>query len=336
MKPDDDWSQTPEELLRLLESMMRIRLVEEKISSAYPSGVIRTPVHLCIGQEATPVAVARCLKSGDLVFSHHRSHGHYLGVGGDLRALFAELLGRVDGCCSGLGGSQHLTDVEAGFVASAPILAGTVPVAAGYAWSLKAKNSESVCVSYIGDAVIEEGVFHETLNFAATHCLPIVFVCENNFYSVHAHISVRQPSRPITDVIRGHGIPTVCVDGNDVVAMLKPIGDAIGAVRAGSGPYFVEAVTYRTLEHVGPSTDWHLGYRQKSEGDEWAQRDPILRLESRILSRDSRMGRVRIQEIRAAIEDELEKAWLLSNQSSPAEFEFAKGTVFPRSRVVHD
>lgn len=325
-----------EDVLGLLESMIRIRHVEDKIASVYPSAIIRTPVHLCTGQEATPVALARCLDQGDLIFSHHRSHGHYLAVGGDLVALFAEILGRVDGCCSGLGGSQHLCDVNAGFVASAPILAGTVPVAAGYAWNLKARQSKSICVSFIGDAVVEEGVFHETLNFAVTHRLPVLFVCENNLYSVHAHISVRQPDRTIVDLVRGHGIPAESVDGNNVLEMRSRIEGIVGFIRSGSGPAFVEAQTYRTLEHVGPSTDWHLGYRSEAEGTEWAKRDPIIMLESYVKIYRSHISEARIAAIRARVAEQVERAWIRATASEPTDFGVAEKFVFPPLRADYE
>jgi len=316
--------------------MLLIRGVEDKIASVYSSAVIRTPVHLCTGQEATPVAVARCLHEGDLVFSHHRSHGHYLAIGGSLVALFAELLGRTEGCCSGLGGSQHLSDVRAGFIASAPILAGTVPVAAGYAWSLKLRQERNLCVSYIGDAVVEEGVFHETLNFAATHRLPILFVCENNLYSVHAHISVRQPARSISDLVRGHGVPSICVDGNDVLSLRSGIASMTALVRSGAGPAFVEAETYRTKEHVGPSTDWHLGYRSESEGAEWGKRDPIENLVNYIQHGRRDVTREQIDSIRDRIVVEVERAWERANESAPTSFEFAQSVVFPPPRTHYE
>jgi pyruvate dehydrogenase E1 component alpha subunit len=337
MKPQQSpWVNSDEDVLGLLESMILIRSVEDKIASSYSSAPVRTPVHLCTGQEATPVAVARCLEQGDLVFSHHRSHGHYLSVGGNLVALFAEPLGRVDGCCAGLGGSQHLSDLEAGFVASVPILAGTVPVAAGYAWNVKVSKGRSICVSYIGDAVVEEGVFHETLNFAATHRLPTLFVCENNLYSVHAHISVRQPDRTITDLVEGHGIPAVCVDGNDVLTLRSVLEEIVHLVRSGGGPAFVEAKTYRTKEHVGPSTDWHLGYRLESEGAEWAKRDPIAMLENYILRHRSAVSRSRIESIRVGTMKRVEQAWTRAMESTPVSFEYAEEVVFPPARSPHE
>jgi pyruvate dehydrogenase E1 component alpha subunit len=266
--------------LRLLESMFLIRAVEDKLASVYSEGEIRTPMHLCTGQEAVPAACSEVLREGDAVFSGHRSHGHYLSAGGDLFAMFSELLGRDTGCCRGLGGSQHLSDPEAGFIASAPILAATVPVAVGFAWRLRERGIGQVAVSFLGDAVVEEGVFHESVSFATLHRLPVVFICENNLYSVHAHLNVRQPDRSIASLAAGHGLEAHGVDGNDALAVYSILQESLERVRAGRGPVFIEAATYRLLEHVGPSTDWHLGYRSADEGQVWSSRDPIQRMKA--------------------------------------------------------
>jgi pyruvate dehydrogenase E1 component alpha subunit len=229
-----------------------------------------------------------------------------------------------------------LSDVNAGFVASAPILAGTVPVAAGYAWNFKVKESRSICVSFIGDAVVEEGVFHETLNFAATHRLPVLYICENNLYSVHAPISVRQPDRTIVELVRGYGIPAESVDGNNVLEVRSRIEGIVGFIRSGSGPAFLEAQTYRTLEHVGPSTDWHLGYRGESEGAEWAKRDPIIMLESYLKLHRSDVSEPRIAAIRARVAEHVERAWIRATASEPTDFGVAEKFVFPPLRADYE
>lgn len=264
--------------IRLFENMFLIRAVENKLATVYSEQQIRTPMHLCTGQEAVPAACSEVLLPGDAVFSGHRSHGHYLSAGGDLFALFSELLGREGGCCRGVGGSQHLSDPDAGFIASAPILAATVPVAVGFSWQLRQRERREVAISFFGDAVVEEGVFHESVAFAALHELPVVFICENNLYSTHSHIRVRQPDRSIASLAGAHGLEAFSVDGNDAVSTLSLLKDSFEYVRDGNGPVFVEAATYRMLEHVGPSTDWHLGYRDIEEGRLWSGRDPIERI----------------------------------------------------------
>jgi len=321
---------------RVHESMCTIRAVEEHIAREYPTGQIRTPVHLCVGQEAVPVAITNSLSSGDLVFSHHRSHGHYLALGGDIRALFAELLGRVDGCCLGIGGSQHLSDPKVGFIASAPILAGTVPIGVGYAWHLVRNSPKNLVVVYLGDAVIEEGVFHESLNFAATHQLPVLFVCENNLYSVHAHIGVRQPRREIFEVVEGHGVETLQVDGNDALGMITQIGPFIDSIRSKPRPIFIEAQTYRMLEHVGPSTDWHLGYRAQSEGSVWTERDPIKRVETHLYQIDKEDSDSHMLLVQKRIEKRIREAWEQALVSPTLKYEAVENLVFPANRGVHD
>lgn len=315
----------------LLRSMIRIRLIEEKLAEIYPSGRIRTPVHLCVGQEAVPVAVSSLLVPGDAVFSGHRSHGHYLAIGGSLTALFAELFGKSLGCSLGLGGSQHLSDPTVGFIASAPILAGTVPVAVGYSWKQKLEGNNSICVAYIGDAVIEEGILHESVSFAALHKLPILFVCENNLYSVHAHINVRQPRRSIASLIAAHGMPSVMVDGNDVIAVQQTCTTALAGIRGGNGPCFIEAKTYRMLEHVGPSADWHLGYRSASEGAEWSARDPILKLQESLMSPSVAIDVRRFEEMIAEVHGEIKASLEEAEAAADLKFEDAMSFVYPRA-----
>jgi pyruvate dehydrogenase E1 component alpha subunit len=183
---------------------------------------------------------------------------------------------------------------------------------------------------------VEEGVFHETLNFAATHRLPVLFVCENNLYSVHAHISVRQPDRTIVDLVRGHGIPAESVDGNNVLEMRSRIERMVGLVRSGSGPAFLEAQTYRTKEHVGPSTDWHLGYRSESEGVEWADRDPIAMLKRYIQLRRFDVSELRIVALSARVIEQVEQAWARATTGTPIEFETAMKFVFPPLKEIHE
>ncbi|MBI4331624.1 MAG: thiamine pyrophosphate-dependent dehydrogenase E1 component subunit alpha, partial [Chloroflexi bacterium] len=179
---------------KLYYAMLRIRLVEERIAELYPEQQMRCPVHLCTGQEAIAAGVSAHLTSDDYALSNHRSHGHYLAKGGDLKAMMAEIYGRVTGCSRGKGGSMHLVDLAAGFLGATPIVGSTIPMAVGAALATVMKGEKRVTVAYFGDAAVEEGVFHESLNFAALKRLPVVFVCENNFFSVYSPLSVRQPA----------------------------------------------------------------------------------------------------------------------------------------------
>jgi len=261
----------------LFREMLFIRRVEETIATHYPEQEMRTPIHLCVGQEATPVGLSEHLKLDDKVMSGHRSHGHYLAKGGNLMAMLAEIYGREAGCSRGKGGSQHLIDVSCGFLGSAPILASTLSIGVGVAWALKRKRTDQVVVVYFGDSATEEGVFHESVSFAALHSLPIVFACENNLYSVHSPLSSRQPVRPISDMALAYGIPGIVGDGNDVLAVSDIAAEAVNRARKGLGPSLLEFTTYRWLEHVGPSSDLDLGYRSVEELDSWKLKDPVQR-----------------------------------------------------------
>jgi TPP-dependent pyruvate/acetoin dehydrogenase alpha subunit len=267
----------PPDLRRnLFEAMLRIRLVEERIAQLYPDQEIRCPTHLCVGQEAPPAGVSAHLARSDMVFSAHRSHGHYLAKGGDLKAMLAELYGRVTGCALGKGGSQHLVDLDAGFMGSAPILASTIAVGVGAAFGARMRGESRVVVIYFGDAAVEEGAFHEAVNFAAVQRLPVLFVCENNLYSVHSPLAVRQPAgRSIADLARGHGIAAEAGNGNDAEAVWHLAGAAVARARRGEGPSFLELATYRHLEHVGPLGDLQLGYRSAEEHAAWLLRCPV-------------------------------------------------------------
>src|SRR5882672_11141372 len=200
--------------IALYRSMLRIRRVEERIQALYPQGDMRCPTHFSIGQEAVAAGVCRNLRLEDYVISAHRSHAHYIGKGGNLRAMFAELYGKVDGCASGKGGSMHLIDLSVNFLGCVPIVGSTIPIGVGAAFGAMLQDRAAVTVIFFGDAATETGVFHESVNFAAVHHLPVLFVCENNLYSVNTPLDVRQPgNRTIAELARGHGIRTSQHDG---------------------------------------------------------------------------------------------------------------------------
>jgi pyruvate dehydrogenase E1 component alpha subunit len=266
----------------LLYSMLRIRRVEEAMADRYAEQEMRCPMHLCIGQEAIAVGMCAALSPDDKVFSNHRAHGHYLAKGGDLNAMVAELYGRATGCCGGRGGSMHLIDLDVGFMGATPIVGGTVPLAVGSAWAASLKRTNQVTVVFFGDGCFEEGVVHESLNFAALHKLPVIFVCENNEFSVYTHRNERQPDRPIYRVAEAHGMTAVCGDGNDVEEVLNASRGAIEKVRAGMGPQFLEFRTYRWREHCGPDFDDHLNYRSVQEIESGMNDCPIARYTARL------------------------------------------------------
>lgn len=278
-------SQTLETLYR---EMLRIRLIEESIATTYSDQEMRCPVHLSIGQEAPAVGVCKALHHHDVVMSGHRCHAHYLAKGGALKPMIAELYGKSTGCTRGKGGSMHLVDIAAGFLAAAPIVASTIPIAVGTAFSAKRRGMDRITAVFFGEGATESGAFHESLNLAALHKLPIIFVCENNLYSVYSPLSVRQPDgREIVTVAQSLGVAADGLDGNDISACYAAANTAVAQVRNGNGPYLLEFATYRWREHCGPNFDDELGYRTLEEATAWQSKCPILRAEQRLSNEGS-------------------------------------------------
>ena len=313
--------------LRLLHSMLRIRRVEEALADRYVEQEMRCPMHLCIGQEAIAAAVCEALRTDDKVFSNHRAHGHYLAKGGDLKAMVAELYGRATGCCGGRGGSMHLIDLEVGFMGATPIVGGTVPLAVGSAWAASLKNSNYVTVVFFGDGCFEEGVVHESLNFAALHKLPIVFVCENNDFSVYTRRNERQPDRPIFRIAEAHGMQASAADGNDVDQVLAMVKAAIENARTGCGPQFLEFDTYRWREHCGPDFDDHLNYRSAQEIEAGMSDCPVDRYVS-LLKQKSILDERQVANLEHQIRDEISRAFEFALASRKPTIDDAREKVY--------
>lgn len=266
-------------LIDLLKTMLTIRFVETEIGHLIEEGTIKGPCHLGIGQEAIAVAIATQLRKTDHIFGTHRSHSHYIALEGSIHELFAEALGKVTGCAKGRGGSMHLIDKKNGFYGSVPIVGGTIPLAVGAALAAKMDKKGNVAVCFFGDGAAEQGVLHESFNLASTHKLPVLFVCENNLYSSHLDINLRQPSDRIARFATAHHIPHKVVDGNDIFAVLQATKELLEKLRLGEDAGFLEAVTYRWRGHVGPKEDIGVGVRRKLQDlVNWKKRDPISRL----------------------------------------------------------
>jgi len=281
---------------RLFRALYRIRRVEEEIARVYPSDKIRSPCHLSIGQEAVAVGVCEALGADDVVFGTYRSHAMYLAKGGDLKKMIAELYGRQTGCAKGKGGSMHLVDVDHGVMGASAVVGTTIPNAVGYAYAQKFLGSKRVVVSFFGDGATDEGVWHESLSFAALKSLPILFVCENNRYAIHTHQRQRQHVLDIVARASAHGIPAERIEGNDVLAIEDRCTQIVAALRNGEpGPAFIECMTYRWREHVGPGEDFALGYRSREEAEPWMRDDQV-----------SRLADMTPEEIRKGIESEVE------------------------------
>ena len=310
------------ELKKFYYDMLRIRLVEEKIAEIYPEQEMRCPVHLSVGQEATAVGVCNALDKEDFALSTHRSHAHFLAKGGDLKAMLSELYGKETGCCGGKGGSMHLVDPAIGFYA-VPIVGSTIPIGVGIGLGFKMQNTAQVSVAFFGDAATEEGVFTESLNYAALYKLPVIFICENNLYSVYSPISVRQPAeRNLIKIAESHGVEANKCDGNDVVAINNSAKNAVEKARIGGGPTLLELTTYRMFEHCGPNYDNHLGYRTEKEFNYWKSKDP-LKLLAKELDGDKDFNK-EIQEMTDMINLEIDDA-----------FAYAKAAPYPRKTSLY-
>ena len=271
----------------MLRGIMRIRMIEERIKQLYADEQeMRCPTHFSIGQEAVAVGVCAHLRRDEQITSAHRSHAHYLAKGGDLKAMLAELYGKATGCAAGKGGSMHLIDLAAGFVGAVPIVGSTISIGVGAALASVLQGSPVLSVIFFGDGATETGVFHDSLNFAAVHKLPVVMVCENNLYSVLSPLSWRHPEgRELVQLAQGHGVWSRQGDGNDADAVYALAGEAIDHARSGCGPAFLELKTYRWLEHCGPLDDRHLGYRPPGEYEAWMARDPLKLYAERLQDR---------------------------------------------------
>ena len=302
----------------LYQSLYRIRRVEEEIAKVYPTDKIKSPVHLSIGQEAVAVGVCEALETRDIAFGTYRSHALYLAKGGDMKQMIAELYGKDTGAARGKGGSMHLIDLPKGIMGTSAVVGTTIANAVGYAYALKYQRKDAVVVSFMGDGATDEGVFHESLNFAALKALPLIFICENNQYAIHTHQKLRQAQANIWERARAYGMVSERIEHNDVFKVYERVKAAVDALRAGQpGPYFFECMTYRWKEHVGPNEDYNLGYRVRSEAEPWMQDDQVPRIGA-LLDPAVR------QPIEAAIEAEIREA-----------FAFAEASPFPAQSELY-
>jgi pyruvate dehydrogenase E1 component alpha subunit len=304
-------SHSTEQLVAWYRAMLRIRRIEEEIERRYHQDHMKTPIHLVIGQEAAAVGCCAALRETDLVYTSHRTHGAYLAKGGDLGRMLCEMHCRINGCVGSRGGSMHLIDKSVGIAGTSAIVGGAVPIATGAALAAKMKRTDHVVVVFIGDATTEEGVTSESLNFAALRKLPVVFFCENNFYSVQSPLAARQPARDIRTWAEAHGMPAVSVDGVNILAVNDAVRDAVARARAGGGPTFVEVAVYRFRAHGGAGDDTNTGYRTEAERIAWEAVDP-LPLFGEYLMRAGRLDAAAIgsmeREIAAEIGDAFELA----------------------------
>ena len=263
--------------------ILRTRKIELKISEEYTEWKMRCPVHLSIGQESIAAPLSLLFKNKRYeVLSSHRAHAHFLSKGGNLFKLISEIMGKSTGCSGGRGGSMHLIDKKSGFLLSTAIVANSIPVAAGVASSKKIKKEKGLVLAFFGDGAVEEGVFYETINFSIIKNLPIIFICENNKYSVYSKMEVRQPKdRKIHKMVEKIGIKSLFSNGLDAAEIYQKYLYAKNYVEKKNKPIFLEFNTYRYLEHCGPFNDDNLKYRPKKEVDFWKKKDPLIILEKK-------------------------------------------------------
>ena len=305
-------------LNQLLLSMQRIRLVEEAIAERYSEGKMRCPTHLSVGQEAVGAALAVVLKQDDFVVSSHRAHAHDLGKGGNMKKMLAEIYGKETGCSGGLGGSMHLADADVGFMGSTAIVGSSIPVGVGLALSAQLKSSGQVSCCCFGDGAIEEGAFYEAANFAVLKKLPVLFLCENNAFSVYSPLSVRQPEgRKIYQLAESIGLRSELVDGNDGEAVIEAMEKAAEHARSGLGPSLIEFTTYRWREHCGPNYDNDIGYRSEQEFEQWKKLDPIPRLKTRLENNNE-------------LSEDYEQQIVVQQKELAEAFNFAEESSFPK------
>ena len=307
--------------LDLYKEMHRIRSVEQAISDRYSESKMRCPTHLSIGQEAISAAFSKVALKNDFAVSSHRCHAHYLAKGGNLKSMLAELYGKKTGCSKGKGGSMHLIDLSVNFMGSSAIVGNSIPTGVGLGLSAKIKKTKQVSFIFFGDGAIEEGVFYESVNFAVLKKLPVIFICENNLYSVYSPLSVRQPAkRNIFKMVKAMGTKSSSCDGNNVLSVYKLLSKVTKDVRKGNGPHFLEFSTYRWLEHCGPNFDNNIGYRTEQEFKKWKKNEPINRLKKKFKKRDYS----KIEKIHSDNKKEINKA-----------FEFAEKSPFPNQSDAH-
>ena len=296
-------TQSRADLERFYYQVLRIRRVEETLIALYPSDKIKSPVHLSIGQESVSVGVCEALAPSDVVFGTYRCHALYLAKGGDLDRMMAELYGKADGCGRGKAGSMHLVDLAVGMMSASAIVATTIPHAVGYALAQKMKRSDAVVAVFFGEGAIDEGVFHESINFAALKRLPILFVCENNHYAIYSHIRDRLAGEDPCERARAYQVPATRIAGGDILRLHETARAEIAAIRAGGGPRFIECETQRWRDHVGPDEDRKIGYRADATLDRWIADDQLARLAAQLPEATRRAVEARVtSELAAAVE----------------------------------
>jgi TPP-dependent pyruvate/acetoin dehydrogenase alpha subunit len=315
--------------LEIYNQMLLIRKIEERIAEEYHNNEMRCPVHLSIGQEACAVGACIELKTKDVLYSTHRSHAHYIAKKCDLKSMISEIYGKETGCCGGRGGSMHLIDTKKSMYGSIPIVGSSIALALGSAYYQKINNKNNITVVFIGDASIEEGIFHESANFASLHNLPLVFICENNLYSVYTNINERQPHSNLIKHAEAHNIKSKHIDGNDVLKVYEEINNSRKKCLKNEGPFFFQLDTYRWREHCGPNYDNDLGYRSEKEFNLWKSKCPLKKFRKKLV-KEKILNDVKEKKINNYIDKKIEKVFEFAKKSNLPNYKKAERFVYAK------
>lgn len=292
-----DSALSTDRLLAIFRRMLEIRAFEDEVEKLFLKNLVRGSTHLATGQEAVAVGACFALESGDTMTCTYRGHAAVLAMGAPLEGCMAEILGKATGLCGGRGGSMHLTDLSVGALGSFAIVGANLPFAVGAAFAAKYRDSRKLSLSFFGDGATNIGAFHESMNLAAIWKLPVLFVCENNRYGEYSPIASTTPIDSLADRAASYAMPGHTIDGNDAVVVHDAVSEAAQRARAGEGPTFIEALTYR---HKGHSRSDPATYRPAGELERWLAEDPLLKLEARLTAAgvdDEEISRERQQAI---------------------------------------
>lgn len=313
-----------EKKIEMLRTMITIRLFEEKIVDMYARGLVPGLAHLYVGEEAVATGVCANLRKEDYITSTHRGHGHVIAKGAELKFMMAELFGKKTGYCKGKGGSMHIADVDIGILGANGIAGGGLPLAVGAGLSAKMRKTDQVTACFFGDGSSNNGTFHESLNFAAVHRLPVVFVCENNTYGISVSQKQHQTIKDVSVRAAAYNIPGVTIDGNDVMAVYETAGKAIQRARAGEGPSLMECKTYRWRGHHEGDPNQGRRYRTMDEVKAWMEKCPIKRFEERLV------------EEKVLTKPKIKKIWEAIQKAIDNSVEYANQSPFPEPRDLYE
>jgi TPP-dependent pyruvate/acetoin dehydrogenase alpha subunit len=287
--------------------MLEIRSFEDECHLLFARGIVRGSTHLCQGQEAVEVGACAALRATDLMACTYRGHGAVIAKGAPLDRAFGEIIGKADGLCGGKGGSMHLTDMSVGAIGSFAIIGGHLPIVLGTALAEQYEGRDGVSLCFFGDGSTNIGAFHEALNMAAVWRLPAIFICENNLYGEYSPLASTTPIERLADRASSYGLEGIQIDGQDIGLVHDTVAEAVARARAGEGPAFIEALTYR---YKGHSRSDPATYRPEGELERWLERDPIVLHERALVAagiEQSRCDGIR-EQAQAAVQDALERA----------------------------